>query len=100
MAPATATGLDVAETLSTSTGVRSDVIAGTPSRMFTVDSLDRCGSAGGTVNCNQYGIECHGARRHDEAVRDPAPEPPPDDVFVPPDAAVPGPDPAHIRDVS
>src|SRR5438477_6168973 len=83
MAPATATGFEVAETLSTSTGVRSDVIAGTPSRMFTVDSLDRCGSAGGTVNGNQYGIECHESRRHDEAVRDPAQEPLRDDVLGP-----------------
>src|SRR6266550_3409968 len=99
IAPATATGFEVAETLSTSTGVRSDVIAGTPSRMFTVDSLDRCGSAGGTVNGNQYGIECHGSRRHDEAVRDPAQEPLQDYVFVHPDAAVPGPDHAHIGDV-
>src|SRR5438094_10434216 len=74
IAPATATGLEVAETLSTSTGARSAVIAGTPSNMFTVDSLDRCSPACGSINVNQYRIECHGSRRHRTAVRDPRQE--------------------------
>src|SRR3977135_1611242 len=61
MAPATATGLEGAETFSTSPGARSPVIfAGTPSSSLFVDSLDRCCPAGGTVNGNQYRIECHG----------------------------------------
>src|SRR6185295_10198566 len=71
IAPATATGLEVAETLSTSTGARSADIAGTPSNMFTVDSLDRCSPAGGSINVNQYRIECHGSGGHHETVRDP-----------------------------
>src|SRR5437660_1354967 len=71
MAPATATGLEVAETFSTSTGARSaDIVAGTPSNMFTVDSLDRCGLAARRVNGNQYRIECHGSRGHHKARRD------------------------------
>src|SRR5207249_3686822 len=45
IAPATATGFEVAETLSTSTGTRSADIAGTPSNVFTADSLDRCSPA-------------------------------------------------------
>src|SRR5437870_1353283 len=46
MAPATATGLEVAETFSTSTGARSaDIVAGTPSNMFTVGLLDGVGGA-------------------------------------------------------
>src|SRR5207245_4478712 len=65
MAPATATGLEVAETFSTSTGARpSPVIAGTPSNVFSVDSLDRCCPAGGSTNGNQYRIESHNSRRH------------------------------------
>src|SRR2546429_8229191 len=64
IAPATATGLEVAETLSTSTGARSTVSAGTPSNMFTVDSLDRCSSACRTINVNEYRIECHRSGRH------------------------------------
>src|SRR5213593_3994605 len=91
IAPATATGLEVAETLSTSTGARS-VIAGTPSNMFTVDSLDRCSSAGRSVNGNQYGIESHWSRRYDEAIGNPGQEALDDHVLVHPDAAVPGPD--------
>src|SRR3979411_1674216 len=71
IAPATATGLEVAETFSTSTGARSVVIAGTPSNMFTVDSLDRCSSSGGTANGNHYRIECHGSRCHLEPVGEP-----------------------------
>src|SRR6266853_6427887 len=100
MAPATATGLDVAETFSTSTGARSAVIvAGTPSNMFAIDSVDRCGSSCGTVNGNQYRIECHGSRRHHEAVGNPGQEPLQHDVLVHPDAAVPWPHHAHVRDV-
>src|SRR2546427_2735635 len=100
MAPATATGFEVAETLSTSTGTRSTVTAGTPSNMFTVDSLDRCSLAGRRVNGNQYGIECHWSRGHHEAVRNPAQEPLKDHALVHTDAAVPGPDHAHVGDVS
>src|SRR2546427_7387766 len=99
MAPATATGFEVAETLSTSTGVRSTVIAGTPSNMFTIDSLDRCSSAGGRINGNQYRIECHGSRRHHEAVGNPAQEALDDHILVHPDAAVPRPNHAHVGDV-
>src|SRR6266576_2500726 len=96
MAPATATGLEVAETLSTSTGVRSAVIAGTPSKMFTIDALDRRSPACGGINVNQYRIESHGSGSHGEAVRDPGQEPLQDDVLVHPDAAVPGPHHAHV----
>src|SRR4029077_4479569 len=93
MAPATATGLEVAETFNTSTGARSAVIvAGTPSNMFAIDSVDRCGSSGGTANGNQYRIECHGSRRHHEAVGNARQEPLEDHVLVHPDAAVPWPD--------
>src|SRR2546421_2892241 len=99
MAPATATGFEVAETLSTSTGARSTVIAGTPSNMFTVDSLDRCCAAGGTANGNQNRVECHGPGGHHEPVRNARQEPLDDHVLVHPDAAVPRPDHAHIRDV-
>src|SRR3989449_5142980 len=99
IAPATATGLEVAETLSTSTGARSTVIAGTPSNMFTVDSLDRCSSACRTINVNQYRIECHGSGRHCETARDTREEPLHDDVFVHSDAAVTRPDHPHIRHV-
>src|SRR5436309_13205868 len=70
IAPATATGFEVAETLSTSTGTRSADIAGTPSNVFTVDSLDRCSPAAGSVNGNQYRIESHGPGRHHKAFRD------------------------------
>src|SRR6202049_1617322 len=71
IAPATATGLEVAETFSTSTGTRS-VLAGTPSRMFSIDSLDRCRPAGGTINGNQYRIECHGPGGDRKPVRHPS----------------------------
>src|SRR5260370_144579 len=98
MAPATATGFEVAETLSTSTGVRSAVIAGTPSNTFSVDTLDRRCSSGGSVNGNQYGIECHGSRGHHEAVWDPAQKALEHHVLVHPDASVPRPDHAHVRD--
>src|ERR1700738_3400393 len=64
IAPATATGLELAETFITSTGARSVVIAGTPSNVFTVDSLDRYSSSGGTANGNHYRIERPGSRRH------------------------------------
>src|SRR6266566_5668470 len=96
IAPATATGLEVAETLSTSTGARSTVIAGTPSNMFTVDSLDRCSPACRSINVNQYRIECHGSRGHRESVGDTRQEPLHDDVFVHSDAAVTRPDHPHI----
>src|ERR1700752_274193 len=82
MAPATATGLEVAETLSTSAGARSAVIAGTPSNVFTVDSLDRCGPAGGATNGNQYRIESHSSRGHNEAVRHACKESLQDDILV------------------
>src|SRR5689334_13382953 len=88
IAPATATGLEVAETLSTSTGARSADIAGTPSNMFTVDSLDGCGPAGGGINVNQYRIECHGARSHREPVRNARQKALQNDVPVHPDAPV------------
>src|SRR5438093_1926051 len=97
IAPATATGLEVAETLSTSTGARSAVIAGTPSNMFTIDALDRCSPACGGINVNQYRIESHGSGSHREAVWDPRQEPLKDDVLVHPDAPVPG---SHHADVS
>src|SRR5690348_17387639 len=97
MAPATATGFEVAETLSTSTGARSADIAGTPSNMFTVDSLDRCGLSGRSVNGNQYRIESHGSRGHDEPIRNPRQEALDDNVFVHADAAVPRPDHSHVR---
>src|SRR5690242_17773668 len=99
MAPATATGLEVAETLSTSTGARSADIAGTPSNMFSVDSLDRCGLSGRGVNGNQYGIESHGSGGDDKPVGHARQEPLDDDVFVHAYAAVPRPDHAHVRDV-
>src|SRR6266513_342819 len=99
IAPATATGLEVAETLSTSTGVRSAVIAGTPSNMFSIDALDRRSPACGGINVNQYRIESHGAGSHRQAVRDPRQEPLQDDVLVHPDAAVPGPHHAHVSHV-
>src|SRR6202521_4395392 len=98
MAPATATGLEVAETFSTSTGTRS-VIAGTPSGMFSVDSLDRCGPAGGTSNGNQYRIESHGAGGDDEPIRHPGQEALEHDVLVHADAPVPGTHHAHVRHV-
>src|SRR5690348_8439927 len=100
MAPATATGFEVAETLSTSTGARSADIAGTPSNMFTVDSLDRCGLSGRSVNGNQYRIESHGSGGHDEPVWHPRQEPLDDHVLVHADAAVSRPDHAHVRDIS
>src|SRR3981081_133140 len=99
IAPATATGLEVAETFSTSTGARSVVIAGTPSNVFTVDSLDRCSSSGGTANGNHYRIECHGSRCHLEPVGDTRQEALQDYVLVPPDAPVTGPDHANVRHV-
>src|SRR5712691_181789 len=100
MAPATATGLEVAETLSTSTGARSAVIAaGTPSNMFAIDSVDRCGSSGGTVNGNQDRIECRGSRSHYKPVGDAGEEALEDHIFVHPDAAVPRPHHADVRDV-
>src|ERR1700730_2442814 len=99
MAPATATGLEVAETFSTSTGTRS-VIAGTPSGMFSVDSLDRCGPAGGTSNGNQYRIECHGAGGDDETVRHPGEKALEHDVLVHANTPVPGADHAHVGHVS
>src|SRR5712691_10076284 len=92
MAPATATGFEVAETLSTSTGTRSADIAGTPSNLFTVDSLDRRSPSAGRVNGNQYGIESHCSRGHNEPVRDPGQEALDDNLLVHPDAAVAGPD--------
>src|SRR5450631_1710125 len=98
MAPATATGLEVAETFSTSTGARS-VIAGTPSRMLSVDSLDRCCPAGGTVNGNQYRIECHGPGGDHEPGRHPRQEALEHHVLVHPDAAVPGPHHPDVGDV-
>src|SRR5258708_2909358 len=96
IAPATATGLEVAETFSTSTGARSVVIAGTPSNVFTVDSLDRCCSSGGTANGNQNRIESHGSWRHQEPVGDAGQESLKDDVLVHADAPVPGPNHADI----
>src|SRR2546430_5435000 len=99
IAPATATGLEVAETLSTSTGARSADIAGTPSNMFTVDSLDGRRPAGGTTNGNQYRIECHGSRRHNEPVRNPAQEALDHHPLVHPDAPVARPDHAHVGHV-
>src|SRR5215813_14203746 len=74
IAPATATGFEVADTLSTSTGARSADIAGTPSNMFTVDSLDGCSPAAGRTNGNQNRIESHRPRSYDEPVRDPSQE--------------------------
>src|SRR5438874_12798272 len=82
IAPATATGLEVAETLSTSTGARSAVIAGTPSNMFSVDSLDRCSSACRSINVNQYGIECDRSGRHRQAIENPRQQALNDDVFA------------------
>src|SRR6266568_1912287 len=99
IAPATATGFEVAETLSTSTGARSAGIAGTPSNMFTVDSLDGCRPAGRRVNGNQYRIESHWSRRHHEPVRDPAQEALDDHLLVHPDAAVAGADHADVGHV-
>src|ERR1700693_2177990 len=100
MAPATATGLEVADTFSTSTGTRSPVIAGTPSRMLSVDALDRCCPAGGTVNGNQYRIECHGPRGDHEPVRHPGQETLEDCLFVHADAPVPRAHHPHVRHVS
>src|ERR671923_3094065 len=99
IAPATATGFEVAETLSTSTGARSADIAGTPSNMFTVDSLDRCSPAAGGINGNQNRIESHRSGRHHEAVRNPRQEALDDDVLVHADAPVARPDHAHIGHV-
>src|SRR5258705_1194229 len=100
IAPATATGLEVAETFSTSTGVRpSTVIAGTPSNMFSVDSLDRSGSAGGGANGNQHRVESHRPGGHHKPVRNPGQEALQDHLFVHSDAPVAGADHAHVRDV-
>src|SRR2546421_8093133 len=99
MAPATATGFEVAETLSTSTGARSADIAGTPSNMFSIDSLDRCCPAGRRINGNQYRIECHWSSGHHEAVGHPGQEALDDHGPVHPDAAVPGPDHADVGHV-
>src|ERR1700682_4314365 len=99
IAPATASGLEVAETFSTSVGARSVVIAGTPSNVFTVDSLDRCSSSGGTINGNHYGIECHGSRRHYKPAGDAGQEPLEDDILVHAYAPVPRPHHADVRDV-
>src|SRR4029077_2316021 len=100
MAPATATGLDVAETFRTSTGARSAVIGAVPpSNIFAIDSLDRRGSSGGTVNGNQYRIECHGSRRHDKPVGGAGQEALQDHVLVHADTAVPGPHHPDVRDV-
>src|ERR1700694_1464000 len=98
MAPATATGLEVAETFSTSPGTRS-VIAGTPSRMFSIDSLDRCGPTGGTINGNQYRIECHGPGGDHEPIRHSREKALDHDLFVHADTAVPRPDHAHVGHV-
>src|SRR2546421_30903 len=99
MAPATATGFEVAETLSTSTGARSADIAGTPSNMFSIDSLDRRCSSGRRINGNQYRIECHWSRSHHEAVGNPGQEALDDHGLVHPDAAVPGPDHPNVGHV-
>src|SRR5215472_5140565 len=99
IAPATATGFDVAETLSTSTGARSADTAATPSDMFSVDALDRCCPAGGGVNGNQYRIESHHARGHHEPVRYPCQEALDDHFLVHPDAPVAGTDHPHVRHV-
>src|ERR1700716_2012818 len=100
MAPATATGLEVAETFSTSTGARSAaVIAGTSSNVFTVDSLDRCSPSGGTTNGNHYRIESHGTRRYDEPVGDSGQESLEHHVLVHADAPVAGTDHADVGHV-
>src|SRR5438094_8001359 len=74
MAPATATGFEVAETLSTSTGARSTVIAGTPSNTFTVDSLGRCRPARTRRTGDRCCGACHGSRRPHEAAGAPGEE--------------------------
>src|SRR6266581_2074390 len=100
IAPATATGLDVAETISTSTGARpSPVIAGTPSNVFSVDSLDRSGSAGRGANGNQHRVESHRPGSHHKPVRNAGQEALQNVLFVHPDAPVPGPDHADVGDV-
>src|SRR5260370_26183599 len=76
MAPATATGFEVAETLRTSTGTRSAGTAGTPSNMFTVDSLDRCGSSRLSVQGNHYRTQSHRSRQPDEPAWHPRPRSP------------------------
>src|SRR5450759_1022144 len=98
MAPATATGLEVAETFRTSTGARSAVIvAGTPSNVFTIDSLDGRCSASGATNGNQYRIESHGSGGNHEPVGHPGQEALEHGVLVHPDTAVSR---AHHSDVS
>src|SRR5665213_819618 len=99
IAPATATGLEVADTFSTSTGARSPVIAGTPSRMLSVDSLDGRCPASRTINGNQDRIECHGPCRDRETVWHPGHEPLKNGAFVHADAPVARPDHANVRDV-
>src|SRR5439155_12048580 len=100
IAPATATGLEVAETLSTSTGVRSAVIAGTPSNMFTIDALDGRSPAAGRINVNQYRIECHGSRGNPDWVGDTRQEPLKDDVFVHAEASVWRSDHPHVGQIT
>src|SRR5258706_3737863 len=101
IAPATATGLEVAETFSTSTGTRpSTVIAGTPSNLFSVDLLDRRGSAGRGANGNQHRVESHRPGGHHKPVRNDRQKALQNDLFVHPDAPVPGADHAHVGDVS
>src|SRR5258706_16189802 len=96
IAPATATGLEVAETFSTSTGTRpSTVIAGTPSNMFSVDSLDRSGSAGRGANGNQHRVESHPAGGHPKPPRKARPKAPPKGPFFPPHGNHPRADHAH-----
>src|SRR5207302_7160063 len=93
MAPATATGFEVADTFSTSTGgLPSAVMLHSPSSSFSVDALDRCGASGEAVNGNQNRVECHRSGGHLETVRHGGNETLEDVLFVHPDHTVPGAD--------
>src|SRR5712691_4611705 len=99
MAPATATGLEVADTFSTSTGARPLTLLDLLLRVFSVDSLDRCCPAAGGTNGNQYRVESHRPRGHHEPVGHAGQKALQDHVFVHADAAVAGPYHADVRDV-
>src|SRR5918912_1526468 len=98
MAPATATGLEVADTLRTSTGGLPSPINcwNPPSDVFSVDALDRCRPPGRPPNRNQYRIECHRSLCDLEPVRESRQEALDDHVPIHPDDAVAGADPADV----
>src|SRR5579859_2211394 len=102
MAPATATGLEEAETLRISVpGLPSaEVNAASPMLcVYSIDTLNRSGVSGEPVNPNQYRVECHRSRRHLEAVGDSGQEALQDGLLVHADDPVAGADHAHVGHV-